>query len=170
MPRNENNQEVLQIIETALELAGKGSRQIILDYLNARYGMNMKLITEYKDEFENYLHETLGDSAEIIISRINENLRSSNNNNNNNDDTSAAQGQKNRPHDRTQSGRRRITTNVVHFLICDRCFWCASILKEHYESKCMSCGSQIVSAVPVMRNEMFMVEVDKKRGISLSFH
>jgi hypothetical protein len=66
-------------------------------------------------------------------------------------------------------GSRRIT-DVIHFLICDNCFWCASILGEYYESKCLSCGSQIVSSVPVMSNEKFIVEVDKKRGISLSFH
>lgn len=166
MTRDENSQEVLQVIETALELAGKGSKKIILDYLNSRYGMNMTLITEYKDEFEHYLHETLGDSAEIIISKINEKLHSDNNS------AYAVQAieHKKSSLDRRQSERRRITTSAVHFLICDNCFWCASILKEPYESKCMACGNQIVSSVPVMHNEMFVVEVDKKRGISLSFH
>jgi hypothetical protein len=170
MPSNQDNPEILQVIESALELSGKGSKQIILDYLNVRYGMNRELIVQYKDEFENYLRETLGDSAEIIISKIDENLykksTTTNNNNHNDDNDVAAAHEQKRSRGRTQNGR---IADVVHFLICDKCFWCASILKERYESKCMSCGSQIVSAVPVMGNEMFVVEVDKKRGISLSF-
>lgn len=163
--------EILDVIESALELSGKGTKQIILDYLNARYGMNRELIVQYKDEFENYLRETLGDSAEIIISKIEENLykKSSTNNNNhhhnNGNNTETANEQK-RSHGKAQ--HRRLA-NVVHFLICDNCFWCASILNERFESMCMSCGNKILSAVPVMNNEKFLVEVDKKRGISLSF-
>jgi len=167
MPQDYDNSQILDIIKSALELTGKGSKQVILDYLNVRYGMDTKLIVEYKDEFENYLRETLGDSAEIIISKIDSTLyeftnncnRHNHHNKNNND--AVLQEQK-------RSRSRRIT-DVIHFLICDNCFWCASILGERYESKCLSCGSQIVSSVPVMSNEKFIVEVDKKRGISLSF-
>jgi hypothetical protein len=175
MPQDYDDSQILHVIESALELTGKGSKQVILDYLNVRYGMNMKLIVEYKDEFENYLRETLGDSAEIIISKIDSTLYESTTNNNNghrnkkNNNNTVLQEQK-RSRDRTTTARNggRIT-DVIHFLICDNCFWCASILGERYESKCLSCGSQIVSAVPVMSDEKFVVEVDKKRGISLSF-
>lgn len=167
MPQDYDNSQILDIIKSALELTGKGSKQVILDYLNVRYGMDTKLIVEYKDEFENYLRETLGDSAEIIISKIDSTLYEFTNNGNghnhhNKNNNAVLQEQK-------RSRSRRIT-DVIHFLICDNCFWCASILGERYESKCLSCGSQIVSSVPVMSNEKFIVEVDKKRGISLSFH
>lgn len=163
MPVTQDTPEILDVIESALELSGKGTKQIILDYINARYGMDRQLIVEYKDEFENYLRETLGDSAEIIISKIDENLykKTSYASNSNSDQN----GHK-KSHGKSQKVR---IASVVHFLICDNCFWCASILSERFESLCMSCGSKIVSAVPVMNNEKFLVEVDKKRGISLSF-
>jgi hypothetical protein len=176
MLSDDNSAQVLNIIESTLELAGKGSKQVILDYLNVRYGMNMKLIAQYKDEFENYLRETLGDSAEIIISKINSNLYASDNDNSRHANGVTALHEQKVSHNTARSGNssnissdKRIT-KTAHFLICDSCFWCASIFDEHYEPRCLACGSRILSAVPVMHNEKFIVEVDKKRGISLSFH
>jgi hypothetical protein len=159
--KNENPAEILNIIKSALDLAGNGSKQVILDYLKMRYGMNMALMPQYKDEFENYLRETLGDSAEVIISKINENLKRISG-----DDTGFGAARSENPRDKKQNGR---AWEVVHFLICDNCFWCASFLKESYESKCQICGGQISSIVPVVHNEKFLVEVDTKRGITLSF-
>ncbi|MGI0019985.1 MAG: hypothetical protein ACREAY_05905 [Nitrososphaera sp.] len=143
----ENPADVLNVIESSLDLTGKGSKQIILDYLKVRYGMNADLIVQYRDEFENYLRETIGDSAEVIISKINDGLCKSSS-------------------DKQQARR---TPEVANFLICDSCFWCASVLKENYESKCQACGRQITSAIPVMHDEQFAVDVDKKRGITVSF-
>ncbi|AIF82475.1 hypothetical protein NTE_00393 [Candidatus Nitrososphaera evergladensis SR1] len=193
MPQDYDNSHILHVIESALELIGKGSKQVILDYLNVRYGMNTKLIVDYKDEFENYLRETIGDSAEIIISKIDATLYESRNNNNNryndncnnntngnghhnhnhnhnkNTNTTVLQEQKRSVSGKPAGYERKRITDVVHFLICDSCFWCASVLRECHEPKCLSCGSKIVSTVPVMSNEKFLVEVDEKRGISLSF-
>ena len=149
MPINNESAEVMQVIESALDLAGKGSKQVILDYLKARYGMNDADLIRYKAEFENYLRETLGNSAEIIISKIDERLGE-------------------RTAKKEASGEKKRISGV-DFLICDKCFWCASLLKSGYESKCMSCGSPIISAIPVMANEKFLVEVDEKRGVTLSF-
>lgn len=162
MPQDRDNSQITRIIESSLELTGKGSKQVILDYLKVRYGMNIKLILEYRDEFKNYLRETLGDSAEMIISRVDAGLDEFTGSKNDGAKTTRVQEQK-----RPSRGRR--ITDVIHFLICDNCFWCASILGERHESRCLSCGSRIVSAVPVTNNERFVVEVDKKRGISLSF-
>lgn len=147
MPIIRENAEIMQVIESALDLAGKGSKQVILDYLKIRYGMNDADLVQYKAEFENYLRETLGSSAEIIISKIDERLHAAK---------------------KETGGQKRIFAGV-DFLICDKCFWCASLLRSGYESECMSCGSPIISAIPVMPNEKFLVEVDKKRGITLSF-
>ena len=144
---NENPVEILNVIDSSLDLIGKGSKQIILDYLNTRYGMNPDLIVQYREEFENYLRETIGDSADVIISKINEKLGKGGS--------------------RGEQAKRM--SDVAHFLICDSCFWCASVLKEDYELKCHSCGSKINSMTPVMSNEKFAVEVDEKRGITLSF-
>jgi hypothetical protein len=124
--------------------------------------MKMDLVLQFKEEFENYLRETLGHSAEIIISRINENLRSAGLLSTTTATASHGEKKKNDKKDRI--------ADVVHFLICDSCFWCASVLREDkYESKCQSCGTQITSAIPVMHNERFAYEVDEKRGITLSF-
>lgn len=167
MPNNQNDLEIISIIESALDLTGKGSKQIILDYINARYGMNKDLIVQYKDEFENYLRETLGDTAEIIISKINDNV-GNNITNTHSSGSNLALSEHSRKGSHNPVRQTRIA-NVVHFIICNNCFWCASILDEHYESKCPSCNNEIISAVPVMQNENFLVEVDKKRGISLTF-
>lgn len=150
MPFDNENAEIMQVIESALDLAGKGSKQVILDYLKTRYGMNDADLIQYKAEFENYLRETLGSSAEIIISRIDERLCE-------------------RAGKKEAGGEKKRISGGVDFLICDKCFWCASLLKSGYESKCMSCGSPIISAIPVMPNEKFLVEVDEKRGVTLSF-
>jgi hypothetical protein len=144
---NENLVEVLDVINSSLDLTGKGSKQIILDYLNTRYGMNPDLIVQYRQEFENYLRETIGDSADVIISKINEKLHK----------------------DVSCNKQTKRVSDVAHFLICDNCFWCASVLKVDYELKCQSCSNKITSMTPVMSNEKFAVEVDKKRGVTLSF-
>lgn len=144
---NENLIEILDVIDSSLDLTGKGSKQIILGYLNTRYGMNPDLIVQYRDEFENYLRETIGDSADIIIAKINENL----------------------PKSGSPEKQAKRMSDVAKFLICDSCFWCASVLKDDYELTCQSCGSKITSMTPVMSNEKFAVEVDEKRGVTLSF-
>lgn len=157
MPNSDiKNAEIMEIIDHALDLAGKGSKQVIIDYLQRKYGMNTDFIFQYKDEFENYLRETLGNSADIIISKIDEKLYGSD-------------GQKARDSRDSRDSRNKRISDGVDFVICDNCFWCASHLKGAYESRCLSCGSQIISAIPVMHNEKFVVEVDKKRGVTLSF-
>lgn len=158
--KNENPVELLNIIESTLDLAGT-SKHVILDYLKMRYGMNTHLIVQYKDEFENYLRETLADSAEVIISKINENLKRIND-----DNVGFGTASSEESRDKKQNGQAE---RVIHFLICDNCFWCASVLKESYELKCQVCGAQISSTVPVIHNEKFLVDVDSKRGITLSF-
>jgi hypothetical protein len=156
------NPEVLKLIETALDLAGKESKQVILEYLKMRYGMDQGSVVKYRHEFENYLRETLGHSAEIVISKINEGL----NKKINNDVFHAENGRNTTRFAGKESSR--ISDNVS-FLICDNCFWCASVLTTIYESKCQSCGRQILSSVPIMNNERFIVEADRKRGVTLSF-
>ncbi len=153
--RTENPDETLKLIESALDLAGKESKQVILEYLKMRYGMDLDSIVKYRHEFENYLRETIGFSAEIVISKINDGLDKINNIRIENEKT-------------RYTATARISENVS-FLICDNCFWCASVLTAIYESKCQSCGRQILSSVPIMNNERFIVEADRKRGVTLSF-
>lgn len=62
----------MEIIEKALELAGSESKGVILNYIRDRYAMmdDAGALVKYKGEFANYLREVLGDSAEIIVAKI----------------------------------------------------------------------------------------------------
>jgi hypothetical protein len=66
-----NDRKTLEVIEAALELAGGESKKVILDYVQKKYGMDLDALARYKGEFANYLGEILGDSADIIVARIN---------------------------------------------------------------------------------------------------
>ncbi|AIF82472.1 hypothetical protein NTE_00390 [Candidatus Nitrososphaera evergladensis SR1] len=61
----------LDAIEKALAIVGTESRNVILNYIQDRYGMDLNTLVRYRGEFTNYLEEMLGDSAEIVASRIN---------------------------------------------------------------------------------------------------
>jgi hypothetical protein len=71
----DKNHKTLQAVKDALELAGGESKQVILAYMQERYGMDLNALARYKDEFTNYLGEILGDSAEIISARIDKTLQ-----------------------------------------------------------------------------------------------
>jgi hypothetical protein len=73
-PSSSTSFSLFSIIESGLELAGKRSKDIILNYIEYKYGLTSDSMAEYKAEFENYIREILGESAEIIISRINQQL------------------------------------------------------------------------------------------------
>jgi hypothetical protein len=62
----------MEIIEKALELAGSESKGVILNYIRDRYAMmdDAGALVKYRGEFANYLREVLGDSAEIIVAKI----------------------------------------------------------------------------------------------------
>lgn len=71
---SDKDRKTLEAIKDALELA-KESKQVILAYMQEKYGMDLNALARYKDEFTNYLGEILGDSAEIISTRIEKTLR-----------------------------------------------------------------------------------------------
>lgn len=77
LPESNQTSSLFSIIESGLDLAGKQSKDIILNYIEYRYGLSADSIAKHKDEFENYIREILGESAEIIISRINRSLKES---------------------------------------------------------------------------------------------
>jgi hypothetical protein len=66
-----NDRKTLKVIEVALELAGGESKKVILGYIQEKYGMDLDALARYRGEFANYLAEILGDSADIIVARIN---------------------------------------------------------------------------------------------------
>lgn len=142
------------IIEEALQYVSGEAKKLIMQHIHQKYGIDFAFVGEYKTEFENYLRETFYESAEIIISRIRSVIE--------------------------ESKKTIITTsspsfvvkrapNSVHFLFCDQCFWSASLLTSTFEQKCLSCGSELKCALPISPNEAFTLEINDKRGVTLSF-
>ena len=39
--------------------------------------------------------------------------------------------------------------NQIHFLICESCYWCASLLDDHIFSECPTCSTCMVKSMPV---------------------
>jgi hypothetical protein len=161
-------------IEEILKPFEEDSRKLILDCLKHKYGLDPALIVKYKDEFRNYLREVLGNEVvEVILSKINHQLTT----------ISTAKGGE---HDQSSASylssssaasvaiskeqKRRRISNEIHFVICDTCFWCASLLRSPVNSlRCLACRNEIKSAVPIALNEKFSFEVDGKRGLSMFF-
>ncbi len=71
----QNDRKAIEIIENALDLVGSESKNVILSYIQQKYGMDLNALAIYKDEFTNYLREVLGDSADLVISKINAALK-----------------------------------------------------------------------------------------------
>jgi hypothetical protein len=68
---DDDDRKVMEIVEKALELAGTESKSVILNYMREKYAvMSPDALVRYRDEFANYLHEVLGDSADIIVAKI----------------------------------------------------------------------------------------------------
>lgn len=69
------DRKAIEIIENALDLVGSESKNVILSYIQQKYDMDLNALAIYKDEFTNYLREVLGDSADLVISKINTALK-----------------------------------------------------------------------------------------------
>jgi hypothetical protein len=152
-----NSKVTLKVIEEALQYVGADAKKLILRYLEEKYGMDFQLVGEYRVEFENYLRETLRESAEIIISRINNIMTNSR--------------LLVEPSSTSASGMSKTDSSPynAYFLFCDQCFWSASLLRATFEQKCMSCGDELKCAIPICQKEIFRYEVNAKRGLTLSF-
>jgi hypothetical protein len=150
---NINEPQVTSIIvEQALQYAGTEAKDLIMQHIHDKYGLNFEFVGEYKTEFENYLRETLHESAEIIITKI----------------RSITEDSKKLSATPYVYPSKRFS-NSVYFMFCDRCFWTASLLTATFEQKCMSCGSEIKCALPISPGETFSYEISNKRGVTLSF-
>lgn len=145
----------LKVIEQALHYIGREAKDLILQYVQQKYGMDFQLVGEYRTEFENYLRETFQESAEIIITKINSIMENS---------KSMVERSSSASVDSTPS-----SCYNAYFLFCDQCFWSASLLRPTFEQKCMVCGDQLKCAIPICQNEGFRYEINAKRGVTLSF-
>jgi len=60
----------------------------------------------------------------------------------------------------------------THFLLCGTCLWCASYLRRNYGSrisKCPACNEGKVESIPISDNDVYRLDYDPKRGITLEF-
>ena len=58
----------------------------------------------------------------------------------------------------------------AQFLICDSCFWCASILDERVVSgACPLCKGTLLESIPIAPDEAYRFDNNPKGGVVLEF-
>ncbi|HEX6561344.1 MAG TPA: hypothetical protein VF016_04890 [Nitrososphaera sp.] len=68
----------------------------------------------------------------------------------------------------TVSSQRRIAP--VNFVICNECFWCASLLgARSINDGCPSCHKNALETVPVSSNEKYAFDYSPTGGAVLEF-
>src|ERR687892_2742499 len=62
------------------------------------------------------------------------------------------------------------STSSIHFVLCESCFWSATILKMREDSVCPACADSNVSFIPLSINESSRLSMSAKswREASLS--
>jgi hypothetical protein len=57
-----------------------------------------------------------------------------------------------------------------HFVICNSCFWCASLYSDSRTIKCPLCNSYgNLESIPISTNESFTFDYHSRTGIVLEF-
>jgi hypothetical protein len=57
-----------------------------------------------------------------------------------------------------------------HFVICNSCFWCASLYSDSRTVKCPLCNSYSnLESIPLSKNESFKFDYHSRTGIVLEF-
>jgi hypothetical protein len=57
-----------------------------------------------------------------------------------------------------------------HFVICNSCFWCASLYSDSRTIKCPTCNSYgNLESIPISTNESFKFNYHLRTGIVLEF-
>jgi hypothetical protein len=58
----------------------------------------------------------------------------------------------------------------AQFLICDSCFWCASVLDDREASgACPLCKCTMLESIPIASGESYRFDRNLKRGVVLEF-
>ena len=60
------------------------------------------------------------------------------------------------------------------FVLCDKCYWCATYLDKTripVDNSCPKCHTESteLSSLPIMYNESFTIGYSEKRGVELKF-
>src|SRR5262245_25517597 len=68
------------------------------------------------------------------------------------------------------------STNNIHFVICNSCYWCASYFSIDYLDsssqviRCHACNSHNTELIPISSNESFRIKYNITRGMELEFY
>ena len=62
----------------------------------------------------------------------------------------------------------KTASRSVNMLLCNSCYWCATQLEERGNGVCPAC-SNATEAIPIGEGEIFSLEFDLKKGVSLRF-
>lgn len=54
------------------------------------------------------------------------------------------------------------------FVLCDLCFWSATLLYKH-KASCPSCPNSTVSLIPLAKDEEYSIKVSHSGGLELEF-
>jgi hypothetical protein len=62
-------------------------------------------------------------------------------------------------------------TNFInkYFLLCGSCFWSASSFCDDFIGRCPLCGYTTIDIIPICVNEVFMLDYNPVRGVSIEF-
>src|SRR5918992_193761 len=61
------------------------------------------------------------------------------------------------------------STSSIHFVLCESCFWSATILKMREDSVCPACTNSNVSFIPLSINESSQLSMSAKSWLEASF-
>ena len=56
------------------------------------------------------------------------------------------------------------------FVMCNECFWCASLLGARPIDECPSCSKAPIEVMPLAANERYAFDCNAVTGVTLSFH
>ena len=64
-----------------------------------------------------------------------------------------------------------IGNDCRQFLICDSCYWCASIVKflPNFLKRCPNCKNDMLESIPIAQDETFRFDHNAKTGTTLEF-
>lgn len=60
-------------------------------------------------------------------------------------------------------------TGNTFFVICNACFWCASLLGERPVDSCPSCSKAMIEVMPLVANERYAFDCNVATGVTLEF-
>lgn len=70
-----------------------------------------------------------------------------------------------------ESTTEKIAGSSAHFVICNACFWCASLLDGigTLIDVCPSCSEKAMESLPLSRNERYTFSYNTVAGVVLEF-